>query len=872
MQKALTRKRNWNGKDVTLIQNNALYGPYYKNNIYLIGFDTRSDVFALYNFDRNWTSKYALVSCSNDKSCICRFVPIEEQISKDDKRPYVYMSQSTMFTLGIFPTMNNPPSISRISNFDYQPSVKSQPPSIANFMTIQTIITDFTIANKNFIEAFNGSSSKMDTKMATEVSHAVKNRLSSLSFNLLKRDAYFEISNYTGIGFIVSIIGSSKGNNSTSDNKGESFQTFFAVSEKTILNIESRIKNKNDLENMILSFPTINTWLTRGLYYDIYMSLFYSCILPIKISINKANKLNGVILTGLDKTSRLGMVSSLASRSGTNILHISSNNLLEASSIKNASSVQTISALLGESIKSTFAMAKQRLPCIIVINDMETIFPNEKNSNNTLSNTNNNSFQINHKLLSLVLQNEMASMGNNIILIGLSNQSEAIDSSLKSPELFEKEISMPMPDASSRYEIIKSNEMSSRINDDDIVSISKDITSGYGYEDIKSLFKEALLSAIERSGSINVNYFEQQGGTINLSTIDNVNLSLQDFISASNRVIPLSLKSYSHSIAKRSDTTWAQVLGSIFLKQEFENMLTRPKMFKNVYDFYGDIASSPRGILMYGPPGNGKTLTASAVANESGYNFISVKSTEIYDKFVGESEKKIRDVFNNAKNASPCIIFFDEIDAIGLSRRSSNDASAGDGVGSRVLITLLTEMDSIEKKADIIVIAATNRPDVLDSALIRPGRFDRMIYVGMPDIYSRVLLIDGILSRSPACKHLSIGNQSLWILDRQLRNLPFNEIVFDQNESYWPIYQAAINTDGCSNADINEMCRMAVQNAISRSIAEMTIPAAADGINRENHKMTGSDLINASIYARRSVSRQDVDRFIAMRNMYNSFS
>lgn len=351
------------------------------------------------------------------------------------------------------------------------------------------------------------------------------------------------------------------------------------------------------------------------------------------------------------------------------------------------------------------------------------------------------------------------------VILAATNRPNSIDIALRRPGRFECEIEIPPPDAEGRIKILRimSHNTFARVwrpADVELHEISS-FTHGFVGADLLSLLNKAAFHSIDCHKD--------------WITMDDIRFAL-------NHVTPSALRELSISVPK---TKWSDIGGYDDVKSHLIEAVIWPishaKAFKTMR------VDAPKGVLLYGPPGCSKTMMARAAATESSMNFIAVKGPEVFSKWVGESEQAIRSIFQKARQASPCIIFFDEIDALGTQRDSSGDG----GVGSRVLTQLLTEMDGLSIHKQVIIIAATNRPYSLDPALLRPGRFDRLVYVGLPDSGARA---------------------SIWA--NTLRMIPNNLQQWDEHY----ISQLSDISDGYSGAEIVMIVKEAAINCIKRSI------------------------------------------------------
>jgi transitional endoplasmic reticulum ATPase len=312
-----------------------------------------------------------------------------------------------------------------------------------------------------------------------------------------------------------------------------------------------------------------------------------------------------------------------------------------------------------------------------------------------------------------------------------------------------------------------------------------DISHGYVGADLQALTREAGLGALRRV----LPEVDLTSENIPAETLKKIIVTMQDFMDVVREMEPSAMREV---FVEVPNVKWEDIGGLSSIKQELQEAVEWPLMYQGIFS-YAD-ATPPKGILLYGPPGTGKTLMAKAAANESEANFISIKGPELISKWVGESEKGVREVFRKARQAAPCIIFFDEIDAIAPRR----GGDVGDShVTERLISQLLTELDGLEVLTNVIVIAATNRPDIIDAALLRPGRFDRLLYVPSPDRESRVQIIKIHTKKKPLAEDVDI---------QKLADL----------------------TDRYTGADISSLSSAAVMLALREHISKYNDPKAAD--------------------------------------------
>jgi transitional endoplasmic reticulum ATPase len=376
---------------------------------------------------------------------------------------------------------------------------------------------------------------------------------------------------------------------------------------------------------------------------------------------------------------------------------------------------EIMSKFYGESearLREIFQKAQETAPSIIFIDELDAIAPKREDVTGEVER------RVVAQLLSLM--DGMGARGN-IIVIGATNRPNAIDPALRRPGRFDREVEIGVPDKEGRYEILQIHTRNMPLAQDVDLKRLAEITHGYTGADVSALSREAAMKALRRYLP-EINLEEER---IPPSILEKMVVKMDDFTNAYREVTPTAMREVYVEVPT---IHWKDVGGLDNVKSELmeavEWPIKRPDSFKRMG------INPPKGILLYGPPGCGKTLVARAVATESEANFISIKGPEIFSKWVGESEKAIREVFRKGRTAAPAIIFFDEIDAI-VPRRGMGYADSG--ATERVISQLLTEMDGIETLENVVVIAATNRPDILDPAVLRPGRFDRLIYVPAPD-------------------------------------------------------------------------------------------------------------------------------------------
>ncbi len=380
---------------------------------------------------------------------------------------------------------------------------------------------------------------------------------------------------------------------------------------------------------------------------------------------------------------------------------------------------EIMSKFYGESearLREIFQKAQESAPSIIFIDEMDSIAPKREEVTGEVER------RVVAQLLSLM--DGMAARGN-IIVIGATNRPNAIDPALRRPGRFDREIEIGVPDKTSRHEILQVHTRAMPLTLDVDLHRLSDICHGYTGADISALCREAAMKALRRYlPSINLEEERVPG-----EMLEKMQVNLDDFKTAYREITPTAMREVYIEVPS---VNWADVGGLTDVKQELQEAVEWPIKKPEAFTRVG--IRPPKGILLFGPPGCGKTMLARAVATESEANFISIKGPELFSKWVGESEKGIREVFKKGRSAAPSIVFFDELDSVAPRRGSDLGDS---GASERVISQLLTEMDGIESLVNVVVIGASNRPDIIDPAILRPGRFDRLIYVPAPDHATR---------------------------------------------------------------------------------------------------------------------------------------
>jgi len=425
-----------------------------------------------------------------------------------------------------------------------------------------------------------------------------------------------------------------------------------------------------------------------------------------------------------------------------------------------------------ENLRNVFEEAKDKAPSIIFLDELDSIAPKREEGKSQVES------RIVAQLLSLM--DGLGGRGE-VIVIGATNKVNNIDSALRRPGRFDREIEIGVPDVNGRYEVLLIHTRGMPLDKDVNLRYIAEKTHGFVGADVQVLAKEAAMLAIrEIIPQIDLD------STIPQIILDNLKIKMKHFLDALNGIEPSALREV---LITQPTETWDDIGGLEDVKQQLREIIEWPLNYSRFYDYMN--SRPPNGILLFGLPGTGKTLLAKAIAHESEVNFISIKGPEFLSKWVGESAKAVRETFRKARSAAPCIIFFDEIDAIAVKRSESE----GSRVVEQVVAQLLTEIDGLEELRDVVLLAATNRPDLLDPALLRSGRFGRHIEVPLPNKTSRTKIFEIHLKDKPLADDINIG-------------------------------ELAEAIDGYTGADIKGICEEATLLAIRRGVYECKIDNA----------------------------------------------
>ncbi|MBA0907961.1 MAG: CDC48 family AAA ATPase [Nitrosarchaeum sp.] len=416
----------------------------------------------------------------------------------------------------------------------------------------------------------------------------------------------------------------------------------------------------------------------------------------------------GVMLYGPPGTGKTLLAKAVANESQAHFISISGPEIM--------------SKFYGESearLREIFKEAREKSPSIIFVDEIDSIAPKREEVTG----------EVERRVVSqmLSLMDGLEARGK-VIVIAATNRPNAIDPALRRPGRFDREIEIKVPDKKGRKDILAIHSRNMPLSDDVNVEKISSVSHGYVGADLEYLCKEAAMKCLRRL----LPELNMEDEKLSPETLDKLIVNNEDFQKALIEVTPSGMREV---FIENPDVKWDEVGGLEDVKRELQEAVEWPMKYPGLYDKLGH--KMPRGILLHGPSGTGKTLLAKAVATESEANFVSVRGPELLSKWVGESERGIREIFRRARQASPCVVFFDEIDSIAPIRGAGGETA----VTERVVSQLLTELDGMENMHGVVVLAATNRPDMIDPALLRPGRFDKIIQIPLPDKESRKMIL-----------------------------------------------------------------------------------------------------------------------------------
>ncbi|CAL4960299.1 unnamed protein product [Urochloa decumbens] len=486
---------------------------------------------------------------------------------------------------------------------------------------------------------------------------------------------------------------------------------------------------------------------------------------------------------------------------------------------------EIMSKLAGESesnLRKAFEEAERNAPSIIFIDEIDSIAPKREKTHGEVER------RIVSQLLTLM---DGLKARTHVIMMGATNRPNSIDPALRRFGRFDREIDIGVPDEVGRLEVLRVHTKNMKLAEGvNLELVSKD-THGYVGADLAALCTEAALQCIREKMDV----IDLEDETIDAEILNSMAITNDHLKTALAGTNPSALR---ETTVEVPDVSWADIGGLEGVKRELQETVQYPVEHPEKFEKFG--MSPSKGVLFYGPPGCGKTLLAKAIANECQANFISVKGPELLTKWFGESEANVREIFDKARQSAPCVLFFDELDSI-ATQRGGSVGDAG-GAADRVLNQLLTEMDGMNAKKTVFIIGATNRPDIIDPALLRPGRLDQLIYIPLPDEASRHQIFKACLRKSPVA-----GDVDLAAL--------------------------ASFTAGFSGADITEICQRACKYAIREDI-EKDIERAKEKVRSEDMEVDGAEddeparikavhFEESMRFARRSVSDADIRKYQA---------
>ncbi|ORZ08412.1 transitional endoplasmic reticulum ATPase [Absidia repens] len=490
---------------------------------------------------------------------------------------------------------------------------------------------------------------------------------------------------------------------------------------------------------------------------------------------------------------------------------------------------EIMSKMAGESesnLRKAFEEAESNAPAIIFIDEIDAIAPKREKTNG----------EVERRVVSqlLTLMDGMKARSN-VVVIAATNRPNSIDPALRRFGRFDREVDIGIPDPTGRLEILRIHTKNMKLDDDvDLEQIASE-THGYVGADMASLCSEAAMQQIREK----MDLIDLEEETIDTEVLDSLAVTMENFRYSLGVSNPSALR---ETVVEVPSVKWNDIGGLENVKLELQETVQYPVEHPEKFLKFG--MNPSKGVLFYGPPGTGKTMLAKAIANECQANFISIKGPELLTMWFGESEANVRDVFDKARAAAPCVMFFDELDSIAKARGGSM-GDAG-GAGDRVLNQILTEMDGMNAKKNVFVIGATNRPDQIDPALLRPGRLDQLIYIPLPDEVSRLSIMKAQLRKSPVAADVDLGLM-------------------------------AKHTNGFSGADLSEICQRAAKLAIREDIekdiarekerkakqeAGEDVDMMDDDIEEDlNAEITRAHFEEAMRFARRSVNDGDIRRY-----------
>eukprot|EP01060_Flectonema_neradi_P039295 TRINITY_DN85_c0_g1_i2.p1 TRINITY_DN85_c0_g1~~TRINITY_DN85_c0_g1_i2.p1 ORF type:complete len:809 (+),score=231.88 TRINITY_DN85_c0_g1_i2:47-2428(+) len=485
---------------------------------------------------------------------------------------------------------------------------------------------------------------------------------------------------------------------------------------------------------------------------------------------------------------------------------------------------EIMSKMAGESesnLRKAFEEAEKNAPALIFIDEIDSIAPKREKAQGEVEK------RIVSQLLTLM---DGMKARSQVIVLAATNRPNTIDGALRRFGRFDREIDIGIPDEIGRLEILRIHTKNMKLDANvDLEAIAKE-THGYVGADLAQLATEAAMQTIREKMDV----IDWEDDTIDAAILDSMAVTQAHFREATGLTNPSTLRDT--AMVEVPNVTWKDIGGLESTKAELQELIQYPVEYPWKFEKFG--ISPSKGVLFYGPPGCGKTLLAKAVANECQANFISIKGPELLTMWFGESEANVREIFDKARQAAPCVLFFDELDSIAKARGSGAGGDGG-GASDRVINQILTEMDGMNAKKNVFIIGATNRPDIIDPAIMRPGRLDQLLYIPLPDVKSRINILKANFRKSPLAADVSLD-------------------------------KIAQSTHGFSGADLAGICQRAVKLAIKESIAkeiqyekrkERGLEVEADEDYDPVPELTRLHIEEAMKGARRSVSDNDIRRY-----------
>lgn len=432
----------------------------------------------------------------------------------------------------------------------------------------------------------------------------------------------------------------------------------------------------------------------------------------------------GVLLHGPPGTGKTLLAKAVASETNANFSSISGPEIM--------------SKFYGESegrLREIFDNAQENAPSIIFIDEIDSIAPKREEVTG----------EVEKRVVSqlLALMDGLQSRGK-VVVIGATNRPNALDPALRRPGRFDREIEIGVPNKDGRLQVLQIHTRGMPLADDVDLKRLANVTHGFVGADLEALTKEAALHALRKI----LPEIDFEADSVPAEILNKIIVNMNDFEESLKEIEPSAMREV---LVEVPNVKWTDIGGLAEVKEELQEAIEWPLKYPEIFAHMN--TAPPKGVLLYGPPGTGKTMLAKAVANESEANFISIKGPEVLSKWVGESEKAIREVFRKARQAAPTIIFFDELDSITPVRGTGY---GGSQVTERVISQILTELDGLEELKDVVVIGATNRIDIVDPALLRPGRFDKMLNVPVPDLDARKEILRIHLEKKPLAEDVKI--------------------------------------------------------------------------------------------------------------------